>query len=391
MAVQPHDYYPPGEWDAIRDLASRHETPCLIVDLPAIRRKYDEFQSLFPFAKHHYAVKANPSPEIVTLLWNLGCNFDVASIYELDSLLDLGISPNRMSYGNTIKKASDIRYAYEHGVRLFATDSLSDVKNLAKEAPQSDVFFRILTSGGETADWPLSRKFGCHPDTLVQAMLLAKELGLNVRGVSFHVGSQQRDVGAWASAITKVRYIFDWMSKEGVTLDLVNMGGGIPARYTSEIPDPHTCAEEITRTLTETFGELSQWPKIIMEPGRSLVAEAGVLVSEVVLITRKSIQGMEKWLYTDAGVFNGLIETLGESIQYPVWCEAKGEDDQSFILAGPTCDSLDLMYERYRVPLPSEIGEGDRLYWLSAGAYTASYCSVGFNGFPPLKTYFVKD
>ncbi len=388
MRINIQDYYDAADWERIRAEADRHESPFLVVNLNIIRTKYEELRKYFKFAKIYYAVKANPAPEVIELLRDLGSCFDIASIYELDRVLSLGVSPDRISYGNTIKKVRDIRYFYERGVRLFASDSESDIRNLAREAPGSRVFCRILSEGAETADWPLSRKFGCHPDMAIDLVMLARELGLNPCGISFHVGSQQRDIGVWDSAIAKVRYIFDYLKGEGVKLSLINMGGGFPASYISKTNPMEVYSDEICRYLEEDFGD--DFPEIILEPGRSLVGESGVLVSEVVLVSQKSSMGVDKWVYLDTGKFNGLVETWDESIRYPLYCESRGEMTEDFIIAGPTCDSQDIMYEYFRNPLPSYIKAGDRVYWFSTGAYTASYCSVEFNGFPPLKTYFVK-
>lgn len=379
------DYYSRNEWNGFKAEAKKHDTPFLLVDLNNIRRKYGELRTQFPFGKVYYAVKANPCPEVIALLRDLGSCFDIASRYELDMVLKLGVTPDKISYGNTIKKASDIRYFYEKGVRLFATDSDPDLRNLGKYAPGSRVFCRILTEGSETADWPLSRKFGCHPDMAIDLLMLAKDLGLQPAGISFHVGSQQREIGAWDSAIAKVRYIFDYLAQQDIHLNLINMGGGFPARYVGKTNEMEVYSEEITRYLQEDFGE--DFPEIILEPGRSLVGESGVIVSEVVLISQKSTTGLDKWLYVDVGRFNGLIETWDESIKYPVYSEARGELCEDFIIAGPTCDSQDIMYEFFRNPLPAYIKPGDRVYWLSCGAYTSSYASVAFNGFPPLPTY----
>ena len=387
MKIDVSDYYSPEEWACFKGEAVKHETPFVVVNLDVIRKKYQELRTYFPFAKVYYAMKANPQVEVLKMLRDLGANFDIASRYELDRALSLDISPDRISYGNTIKKAADIRYFYEKGVRLFATDSEGDVRNLAKYAPGARVFFRILCEGGETADGPLSRKFGCHPDTAIDLVVLARDLGLQPCGISFHVGSQQREIGAWDSAIAKVRYIFDYLEEEGIKLSLINMGGGFPASYISKTNEMSVYAEEITRYLNEDFGD--DLPEIILEPGRSLVGEAGILVSEVVLISQKSSTGVDKWLYIDAGKFNGLAETWDESIKYPLYCEARGEPCEDFIIAGPTCDSQDIMYEYFRNPLPAYIKPGDRIYWFSCGAYTASYASCEFNGFPPIKVYIV--
>jgi ornithine decarboxylase len=280
----------------------------------------------------------------------------------------------------------DIRYAYEKGVRVFASDSEMDVRRIAREAPGAHLHIRVLTEGTETADWPLSRKFGCQQEMVVDLILLARELGLDPAGISFHVGSQQRDLGAWDAALAKVKFIFDKLESHGVKLRQINMGGGFPAHYVNRTHEISHYCEEITRFLQEDFGD--DMPEIMLEPGRSMVGESGVIVSEVVLISRKSRYGLHRWVYTDIGVFGGLIETLGEAIKYPIFTERQGKPEEA-VLSGPTCDSMDIMYEDNKVPLPLSLEEGDRLYWLSTGAYTTSYSSIAFNGFPPLKAYFV--
>jgi len=391
MRIDPLDYYEESEWSRFMTEAEKYQTPFLLVDLNIIRKNYMSLKEYFPFAKVYYAVKANPGRPVLELLRDLGSCFDVASIYELDLLLELGVDPSRVSYGNTIKKACDIAYAYNKGVRLFASDSETDIRNLAANAPGSRVFVRILTEGSETADWPLSRKFGCHPDMSIDLIMLAKKLKLDPQGISFHVGSQQREIGSWDTAISKVRYISDYLDEEKIPLKLINMGGGFPASYISRTQTMDVYAEEITRYLTEDFGEGDELPEVILEPGRLLVAGAGVLVTEVVLVSKKSNAAVDSWVYLDTGKFNGLIETWDEAIKYPLYCESAGRPISDFIIAGPTCDSQDIMYEQFRNPLPRHIDVGDRVYWLTTGAYTSSYCAVGFNGFPPLKTYFIGE
>ncbi len=249
------------------------------------------------------------------------------------------------------------------------------------------MYIRILTEGAEGADWPLSRKFGCSPEMAVELAVLANELGLEPYGISFHVGSQQREIDVWDGAIAKVKTVYDRLYNDhGIALKMINLGGGFPAQYNQKTNDFQTYVEEITRYLTEDFPD--DIPEIIMEPGRSLVGDSGVMVSEVVLISRKSSSSLERWVYTDVGKFNGLIETLDESIKYRIYTERDGEEED-VILAGPTCDSMDIMYENHKYQMPLSLDIGDRLYWLSTGAYTSSYCSVEFNGFPPLKSYFV--
>lgn len=381
------DYYDAETFARIKAFADTRETPFLVVDTATVGRQYDELVDAIPFASIYYAVKANPAPEVISLLRDRGSCFDIASIYELDRVMSLGVGPERISYGNTIKKSRDIRYFFERGVRMFATDSEADLRNIAKAAPGSRVYVRVLTEGTQTADWPLSRKFGCQTDMAMDLMIMARDLGLVPYGVSFHVGSQQRDIGTWDSAIAKVKVIFERLREEdGIELKMINLGGGFPANYLTRTNDLATYASEITRYLKEDFG--NELPEIILEPGRSLVSNAGVLVSEVVLISRKSRTSLHRWVYLDVGKFSGLIETLGEAIKYPVYSEKRGELED-VVLAGPTCDSADIMYEDHKYPLPLNLAIGDRLYWLSTGAYTTSYSAVEFNGFPPLKAYYI--
>ncbi|MDD5697244.1 MAG: type III PLP-dependent enzyme [Victivallaceae bacterium] len=386
MKIDINDFYTEEEWRKITEFAHGKDTPFLVVLLDVIKNKFEELKKNLPYAKIYYAVKANPAAEIITMLDELGACFDVASVYELRKLLSLNIRPENLSYGNTIKKTADIEEFYNAGVRLFATDSEMDLRNIALVAPGSKVLVRILAEGVLTADWPLSRKFGCQPDMALDLLVLAKKLGLEPYGVSFHVGSQQRDISAWDAAIAKTRYLYDSLNEEGITIKCINMGGGFPANYIEKTNSLEVYASEITRFLQEDFGD--EMPEIIIEPGRSLVADAGVIVSEIILISRKSRTAMERWIFTDIGKFNGLMETLEESIKYPIYTEKNGIREKA-ILAGPTCDSVDTIYENYLYELPLNLASGDLLYWLSCGAYTASYSSVEFNGFPPLKSYYI--
>ncbi|MBQ5537730.1 MULTISPECIES: type III PLP-dependent enzyme [Treponema] len=385
------DYISDSEWNRFLEFSKDLETPNVVINLHQIKYNFIKLRDSFPFAHIYYAVKACPGEPVLRLLNELGSNFDIASRYELDRVLSLGITGDRISYGNTIKKARDIEYFYQNGVRMFATDSKDDLRNIAKFAPGSRIFVRMLVEAGQSADWPLSRKFGCHPDMAYDLLVQAKELGLTPYGVSFHVGSQQRDIGIWNEAIAKATYLFSSLEEEeGIKLSMINMGGGFPAHYIQPTNPLSDYASEITRYLHDDFGD--EIPMIVLEPGRSLVGDCGILTSEVVLISRKNNTALQRWVYQDSGKFNGLVETMDESIKYPVISEkdGPGEKEGEVILAGPTCDSMDIMYENIKYKLPLSLKAGDKLYWLSTGAYTGSYASVEFNGFPPIKTYYME-
>ena len=385
------DYISDSEWKHFMSFSENLETPCVVVNLKTIKKNYQNLRENFPYADIFYAIKANPHEEIISMLNEMGSCFDIASRYELDKVLKLGVSPDRLSYGNTIKKAKDIAYFYEKGVRMFATDSKDDLKNIAQLAPGSRVYVRILVENTTSADWPLSRKFGCHPDMAYDLCIQARDSGLIPYVISFHVGSQQRDIGQWNDAIAKTKYLMDSLEEEEeIKLEMINMGGGFPASYVTPANDLSEYASEINRYLEDDFGE--ERPRIILEPGRSLVGDSGILVTEVVMISRKNNTALFRWVYLDTGLFNGLIETLNESLKYPI-ITAKDEGCKKWgevVLAGPTCDSMDIMYEDYKYSLPTNLKPGDRVYFLTTGAYTSSYASVEFNGFPPIKTYIMK-
>ncbi len=370
-----------------RFLAQRQpETPCLVVDLDVIAENYRRLKHYLPLADIHYAVKANPAREIVNLLVGLGSNFDAASPSEIALCLEAGASPARISFGNTIKKQRDIAWAHQQGVDLFAFDSEAELRKLAAAAPGARVFCRILMAC-EGADWPLSRKFGCDIDMARDLLVLARDLGLDPHGVSFHVGSQQTDLGQWDIAVGKTAMLFTALNEAGIELKMVNLGGGFPARYRRDVAGVDQYAGAIMHAMTRHFG--NHIPAMIVEPGRGLVGDSGVLQTEVVLVSRKSYDDEVRWVYLDVGKFGGLAETMDEAIKYPVRTPRDGGTIGPVVLAGPTCDSADILYERTRYELPLDLEVGDKIEFLSAGAYTATYASIGFNGFAPLNEYYI--
>ena len=364
----------------------RPATPCLVIDLDQIEQNYSELRRLLPLARIFYAVKANPAPEVIERLAGLGSSFDAASAPEIRLCLERGADPTRISFGNTIKKARDIAEAHAAGVRLFAFDSLEELEKIARHAPGAQVFCRILLDCAG-AEWPLSRKFGCSPAMAERLMARAAELGLEAQGLSFHVGSQQTDLGQWDRAVAEVGRLFRVLAERGVALKLVNLGGGFPARYRSAAPGIEAYAAAVMEAMTRHFG--NDLPEMVIEPGRSLVGDAGVIESEVVLVSRKDEGEERRWVYLDIGKFGGLAETMDEAIKYRLSSSKDGGETGPVILAGPTCDSVDILYERTEYRLPLDLKSGDLVRFHSAGAYTSSYASVGFNGFPPLSVHCI--
>jgi ornithine decarboxylase len=265
-------------------------------------------------------------------------------------------------------------------------DCAAEVEKIARAAPAAKVFCRILYDCAG-AEWPLSRKFGCDPEMAVEVLDLARRLSLEPVGISFHVGSQQRKVKAWDRALAMASQVFRDCAERGINLTMVNMGGGFPTKYLKDVPPVVQYGRSIFRALRKHFG--NQIPETIIEPGRGMVGNAGVIEAEVVLISRKSDDDENRWVYLDIGKFGGLAETMDESIRYAIRTPHEGAETTPCVLAGPTCDSADVLYEKQPYPLPVTLEIGDKLLIEGTGAYTSTYSSVAFNGFPPLKTYHI--
>ena len=358
------------------------ETPVLIMDLDAVEQNYRQLRDYLPLARIFYAVKANPAPQVVDRLYGLGSSFDTASRGEIELCMSQGVTAANISFGNTIKKEKDIAWAYQQGVRLFAFDSEAELQKLARVAPGARVFCRVLVDCGG-AEWPLSKKFGCAPEMAKDLLRKAKDWGLDAYGISFHVGSQQTDLEQWDKALGQVSQMFFALAEEGVDLRMVNLGGGFPARYRAEVSSIEAYCEAVGRALVRHFG--NRMPEVIIEPGRSMVGDAGVIQSEVVLVSRKAANDRKRWVYLDIGKFSGLAETMDESIKYRLRTGRDGTRVGPVVLAGPTCDSADILYEKTEYKLPLSLKPGDKVEILSTGAYTTTYSSVAFNGFAPLK------
>ncbi|MDS1271542.1 type III PLP-dependent enzyme [Lipingzhangella sp. LS1_29] len=361
--------------------SKRPDTPCLVVDLGLVERRFREFTATFPDTDVYYAVKANPHLEVIRTLVDLGASFDVASPGEIDLCLEAGASPERLSYGNTIKKRRDIAYAYSCGVRTFVFDSAQELEKIAAAAPGSQVLCRIRVSS-EGARWSLSEKFGCGRALACELLRTARSRELVPYGVAFHIGSQQQKPERWNDGIAEAARVFHELACEGIALEVLNLGGGFAAQYRDSIPNLESYRESIETAVSLNFPDTPR-PQLAAEPGRHLVADAGVLRSEIVLVADGGERDGRRWVYLDIGRFGGLAETDGEAIQYRLSTSRGERPEEAANIAGPTCDSADVLYRDAHYLLPTGLAAGDHIDIHSAGAYTTSYASVGFNGMPP--------
>lgn len=363
-------------------LGSFVDTPVLVLDLQQVKDNYNMLKKLMPNLKIFYAVKANSHPAVLSLLNTLGSNFDVQSKNEIDLCLSMGIDGSRLSFGNTIKTEKNIQYAKVVGVNYFVQDDISEIEKISKYAPNSNVYLR-LDIGQTTALWPLSGKFGIPANEMIILLkkIVEKQItNINIVGVSFHVGSQCEDYSMWIKALKMVKEVFDAAEFLGFNLNTINLGGGLPTEYNMKINVPHML-KEISEFILATFNPQTQ---IFMEPGRFMVGDAGILVSKVIL---KSKRNNENWIYIDAGIYQGLMEQ-SQSINYTLKYDEYVESPRStrVMLAGPTCDSYDIIYKNIEVP--SGIKPGDKIYFLNAGQYTTGY-NTGFNGLDGPKTIII--
>ncbi len=365
-------------------------TPCLVVDVDQVELRYCELEAALPLARIYYAVKANPATPVLQRLVALGSCFDSASWEEIELCLQAGADPSAISFGNTIKKATAIASAHAAGVGMFAFDSDEELEKLARHAPGARVYCRLLVENAG-ADWPLSRKFGTTVEHASALMLRARTLGLDPYGLSFHVGSQQTDTAAYEAAVGRAAMLFTDLAAAGLDIRMLNLGGGFPTRYRDDVPEIDQFAAAIGRAMTRHFG--NALPEMVVEPGRFIVGDAGVVSSEVVLVSRRGLPegGRDgvRWVYLDIGRFGGLAETEGEAIRYRIRTPHDGAAVGPVAIAGPTCDGADILYERSGYRLPLDLATGERVELLSTGAYVSTYCSTRFNGFAPLAEHYI--
>ena len=370
--------------ELIRKAANILDTPFLVLDLNYVDKNYDRLKKSINDVEIYYAVKANSHNEILNLLNNKGSSFDAASIGEIKKLLSIGVDPKKISFGNTIKKEKDIKFAWENGIELFAVDSEMEVEKISRNAPGAKVYGRIETSSND-ADWPLSNKFGTDVDHVISILEYSYRKNLTPYGVSFHVGSQSYNKHKWKEAILNASEVFEKLAEKGIYLKLLNLGGGMPVQHVKPIP----AVEEIGEVINESIKEYLGWVdglRVFTEPGRSMVGNAGIMASKVLLRSRK---GTKSWVYLDVGVFHGLMETI-ENFRYEVIVDKKeSHEKMAMTLAGPSCDSVDTIYDE--VELPVDIDYGDIVYFINTGAYTIEYASPHFNGITPPVVYTIKE
>lgn len=358
-------------------------TPFVVTDLSKVEENTTNFKKFLPKIKPYYALKANSDPRIIQRLDKLIAGYDISSLGELNLLMKQGINASRALYSNPVKPPSHIKGAYEKGVRHFAFDSVIEIDKLAKYAPGSNVYLRLKVSD-YGSKFPLSKKFGVNQIHAVDYCTLAKDAGLNVKGITFHVGSQSENIQIWKTALEMAGKTIEKLRNKGIKIEFLNLGGGFPADYGEPVP----ALPEVAAAITEGINKfVPSGIELLAEPGRYIVANTSILVASVIGLEHRS--GAD-WMYLDVGTFQGLIEPLEmKDWRYPIYTDKNPAGyKKDFVLSGPTCDAYDTLGSDYL--LPSDMNVGDRVYIGAVGAYCLVYAS-NFNGFDPPKVYYIND
>ncbi len=358
------------DFEIVREAARQKYTrPFLILDTAIVRGKIRRFRAAMPRVRPHYAVKANPDRRVLKVLVQEGAGFEIASTAELDLLLGLGVPAAEIFFSNPMKSRDTIAYAASKGVEWYVIDSVDEMRRIHSIKPDAKQYLRIATPN-IGSDWPLSGKFGAGAADAREIVAQAAKLGVDLAGVTFHVGSQCRNPENWRVALEKARALFDVMSKAGLKPRLLNIGGGYPVRHVRPMPS----SEVIGQVVNEGLKAFPDDVQVIAEPGRYLVSDAGYFVCRVIGTANRA---GKRWMHWDAGLFGGVIES-SEGLKYRIRTERAGPD-VLWTVGGPTCDSVDIVMRDE--PLPADLQEGDFIYIQNAGAYTTAYASQ-FNGFP---------
>jgi ornithine decarboxylase len=353
------------------------KTPILLIDKEKIREKVKMIGRNIRNSKVFYAVKANPDPEVIKLIDNMGLGFEIASEGELRLLSSLKVSPERIISSNPIKSFTFLKIAHSYGCTYFSYDSADEVDKLSRFAPRSKVYIR-LSVPNEGSEWPLGKKFGVELGEAVKLLVYAREKGLDPVGITFHVGSQCTNIYNWNIALDKAKTLWDMAEKKNIKMDTLNIGGGYPINYTRNVIRIDLIEKNINRLIYERFPEKT---RVLIEPGRAVVGDAGTFITTVI---GKAQRAEDSWLYLDVGVFNGMMESVG-GIKYSYLVESSKKTKKKWTIAGPSCDSFDVIDKGLLLPEPDV---GSLILVLSSGAYTTSYASE-FNGFTIPKTILI--
>ncbi|NQT23214.1 MAG: type III PLP-dependent enzyme [Candidatus Omnitrophica bacterium] len=364
----------------VRAAIKKHGSPVMIIRRSVLEKQYNRFKKSLPDVTPYYAIKANPHPAVIKAFIALGAGFDVASAAEMKLVLKQGASPSKIIFANTIKTGDDIAFAQRRKVRLMTFDNEPELYKLAKHYPGAHVLVRIkVANHGSVVE--LSLKFGADPEHAFLLLRKAKTLGLVPMGISFHVGSQAKNVENYVQALEISSDIFNEAEENGLPLKIMDIGGGFPIQhFDNEVGiNFERMASQIRRQIRTKFDKSVRF---IAEPGRFLVGPAGILVTQVI---GRTFRNNKNYYYINDGIYADFSGMVFDHSRYEFKTLRRGQKFLSTI-AGPTCDSFDTLSVNEEIP---ELYVGDAVYVKNIGAYSCASAAANFNGFPPAKIILV--
>jgi ornithine decarboxylase len=360
----------PFSREAVKTLARLYGTPLMIIDAERVRGQYRRLSAALPGVELHYALKPLPHDSVVAALRDEGAAFDLATNGEIDVVRRLGVAPARCIHTHPIKRDSDIRAGLAFGLRVFVVDNPDELRKFVKYRGRASLLIRVSFRSPE-AVCDLSRKFGCDPEAVLDMLALAAKLRLDIEGLSFHVGSQAKDPGKHVEAINVCRDLIEAARAGGQALRTLDIGGGFPVEYT----EPVLPIEEFCAPIRTALARLPEGLRVIAEPGRFIAAPAAIVVAAV--MGRAQRDG-RWWYYLDDGLYGSYSGQLYDHAKFPLQALDGSGALHPSVLAGPTCDSIDVIDEKLELPMQRV---GDLIVGRMMGAYTWASASE-FNFFP---------
>lgn len=357
------------ERESVEKLAEKYGSPLLVLSLKQIEANYMCLKTYMPRARVFYAIKANPHPEILKTMIKLGSSFDVASDGEIRTLHDMGVEGERLIYANPVKTTGGLQACRECGVSKMTFDSASEIEKIRAICPDATVLLRLRIDNS-SAHVDLNKKFGAARENALDLMLKAKEAGLDMAGIAFHVGSQTVSADPYLHGLDIARELFEEAAAAGLKLRILDIGGGFP------IPEPKVrfnlpeMLKQINARLDEDFPGIDVWA----EPGRYICGTAVNLITSVIGVNER---GGQPWYFLDEGLYGTFSGVIFDQWDFKLISFKEGEERVAATFAGPSCDSLDIMF-RGKMTVPLEVG--DLLLVPSCGAYTSASATT-FNGF----------
>lgn len=350
----------PAELD-YRELIATYGSPLLVLDQAAVRKQYRSLVNALPGVRMHYALKPLPHSAVVATLKAEGCGFDLATNGEVDVMLENQITPDDCIHTHPIKRDGDIRYALEYGCKVFVFDNPVELDKFIPYQDKAQLLLRVSFPNPETKV-DLSKKFGCTPEAALPLLRKAKSMGLNVIGLSFHVGSQVPNARRHVEAITSCNQIIRDAAAEGITLQVLDIGGGFPVNYGADDTDFNIY--DFCAPIREALSQTPEGIRKLAEPGRFICAPC---MTSVASVMGKAERFGRTWYYLDDGLYGSYSGQLFDHINYPKSAPYAVGEAKPAVLAGPTCDSIDVIADDIDLP---DMNVGDVIIGKMMGAYT---------------------